>query len=203
MPLTSDQRCTGLRSRKPGEHSAPSGTGSHIKVIGHLLAPSPPHLPTGDFLSNEFFLSSKVSWNFMAKFNFLFISVLLLYCFGRILKGFYPIHLAEFDKYSFCSKVHRKQHRTNLPGPCWDQQIHTSTFLFHCWIPPLWYSPTGQSPPLLCLAVACPAAPRCSIPPLGLHCPKYQSQGVSVCRISHISTEDLMKRKPVLAPKSC
>lgn len=100
-----------------------------------------PHLIflLGIFFVRQFFLSSKISWNFIAKLNFLFISffvflfiyifvylfisffVLLLYSSGRILKGFYRIHLPEFDKYCFCSKVHRKQRRTNLPSPCWDQ----------------------------------------------------------------------------------
>lgn len=93
----------------------------------------PPHLIflLGVSSVMKFFLSSKISQNFISKFNFLFVSGLLSYSFRRILKGCYPIQLPELDKYWFCSKVHRKQHRTNLSSPFWDQQIHTSNSLFH------------------------------------------------------------------------
>lgn len=64
------------------------------------------------------------------------------------------MHLPEFDKYCWCSEGHRKHHRTNLSSPCWDQQIHTSNFLFHF----CWYAAKGQFPHFLCLAAVCPAA---------------------------------------------
>lgn len=114
---------------------APQHPGGHSKAIGHLLAPSPPHLPSGDFLCNEIFPFLKIFTRFYGQVQFsIYICLLyrylykLLYSFRRVLKGCYPIPLPEFDKYCFCSKVHRKQHRTNLSSPCWDSRFTPPTF---------------------------------------------------------------------------
>lgn len=135
-----------------------------------------PHPPSGDFLSNEVLPFIRI---FIGRFNSLFISV--LYSFRRILKGCSPIQLPEFDKYCFCSKSPQEAAQNKPVKPMLGaagSQLQLPV-------------PFVETKALICsqrtiptFPLPCCCLPCCSqIPSLALHCPKYQSQNISICRV--------------------
>lgn len=78
---------------------------------------------------------------------------------------------------------------TNTEQTC---QAHAGTSRF---TPPTSCSTSGETISLICSQKTIPTFPLPC-------CTKYQVKGISLCRVQHVSSDNLMEREPISAPKS-